>query len=237
MSRRPLTPTQSGTRLPRHTPSRVSAALAMAIALLAWTSLALQTDVTVHRLILRGFDMIAALERRAGYLTSLTALVVALCFTCVALQARSAPGRFLRHPAAITAVVVYIVFVGTAYNVLLLHLWTPAGWRAWLNESLHTALPLPCTLYWLCFVPRFHLTIRGCLPWLAYPLGYLCITFRRGSATDFYPCPFIDVGKLGYARVLVNTALLLAGFIALVALFAAINARRRASTAPVTLDR
>jgi hypothetical protein len=220
------TPMPHDTDLPLHTPSLASTAMATAIALLAWSSLALQTDLTVHRLLLRGFDMAEALGRVAGYLTNLTALAVALCFTCVALRVRAAPGRFLRQPAAVTAVVVYIVFVGIAYNVLLRHLWTPHGWRAWLNESMHTVSPLLCALYWLLFVPRFRLTVRACLLWFVYPLTYLLVTFWRGSTSDFYPYPFIDVSRLGYPRVMFNTAMLLVCLVVLMALFAAINARR-----------
>jgi hypothetical protein len=216
-----------------HRESPVSAAMAAAIALIAWVALALQTDITVHRLLLRGFDLTGAIERLAGYLTNLTVFMVALCFSCVALRARSLPGQLLRRPAAVTAVVVCMVFVGIAYNLLLRHLWTPSGGRAWLNETLHTVIPLLCAIYWLSFVPRFQMTLRGCLLWFVYPLGYLLVTFWRGSTTDFYPYPFIDVGQLGYARVLINTALLLASFVALMATFAAINARRRPAVAAI----
>lgn len=230
MPRRPCCPPScarardAGLPLPAPTPaSRASAAC---IAALAWVSFALQTDVTVHRLLLRGFDMVEALERFTGYLTNLTVFMVALCFSCIALRARSRAGRFFRHPPAVTAVVIYIAFVGIAYNLLLRRLWTPSGAREWLNESLHSALPLLCALYWLLFVPRFRLLPRDALLWFAYPLAYLVVTFWRGHATDFYPYPFIDVVQLGYARVLVNTVLLLAGLVVLMALFLAINARR-----------
>jgi hypothetical protein len=131
----------------------------------------------------------------------------------------------------LTAVVVYIVFVGIAYNTLLRHLWTPYGYRALLNELLHTVIPLLCTLYWLLFVPRFHLLLRDCLFWLIYPLGYLLITLWRGSETDFYPYPFINVSELGYERVLINAVLLLLGFFILMGVFIAIN-HRRPRTAP-----
>jgi len=208
-------------------PNLYAIAMASAIALLAWGALAAQADITIHRMALRGFDTLEAIGRLAAYLTNLTVLLVALCFTCVALRVRAWPGRILSGPAAVSAVTVYIVFVGMAYNVLLRHLWTPHGYRALLNESLHSFIPLLCAAYWLLFVPRFELTPRERLAWFVYPLGYLAITFWRGSVTDFYPYPFIDVDQLGYAHVLVNSALLLAAFVVLMAVFAAINARRR----------
>jgi hypothetical protein len=200
--------------------------MAALIAVLAWLAFAAQTDITINRMLLRGLTVIDGIERLSSYLTNLTMLAVAISFSCVAARARVAPARFFRKPPVLTAVVVYVVFVGIAYNALLRHLWTPSGYRAVLNELLHTVIPLLCTLYWLLFVPRFHLLLRDCLLWLVYPLCYLFVTFWRGSETDFYPYPFIDVGELGFGHVLVNTLSLLFGFLLLMAAFIAINHRR-----------
>ncbi|MGF6241984.1 hypothetical protein P3T42_003738 [Paraburkholderia sp. GAS38] len=219
-------PERHPSELPLATPSFASVSMASLIAVLAWLAFVAQTDITIGRMLMRGLGVIEGIERISSYLTNLTVLAVAIGFTCVALRARSAPGRFFRKPPVLTAVVVYIVFVGIAYNTLLRHLWTPAGFRSLLNESLHTVIPLLCALYWLLFVPRFHLQLRHCLFWLVYPLGYLFMTFWRGSETDFYPYPFINVSELGYERVLVNTLLLLLGFVLLMGVFIAINHRR-----------
>jgi hypothetical protein len=205
--------------------------LAAVIALVAWGALAAQTDITIHRLALRGFDTFEAFGRLTAYLTNLTVLLVSLCFSCVALRVRAWPARFLSGPAALSAVTVYIVFVGVAYNMLLRHLWTPHGYRALVNESLHSLIPLLCAAYWLLFVPRFTLSARERLAWLVYPLVYLVVTFWRGNETDFYPYPFIDAGQIGYAQALVNSALLLAAFVVLMTVFTAINARRRVAVA------
>lgn len=216
---------------PLHAPSVASIALSMSIALIAWLAFAAQTDITVHRMVSRGYGVMDGIERLTSYLTNLTIFTCALCFTCVACVAcftrRSPPLlRFFRHPPVVTAVTCYIVFVGFAYNLLLRHLWTPSGWRMLLNESLHTVVPLLAALYWLLFVPRFHLTLRHLLWWLVYPLGYLALTMLRGAFSDFYPYPFIDVGELGYERALINASLLVLAFMLLMAVFVAINHRR-----------
>lgn len=207
--------------------SPYATALAGAIALLAWGALAAQTDITIERMVLRGFDTFEAIGRLSAYLTNLTVLLVALTFTCIALRLRTWPARFFSAPGTVSAVTLYIVFVGIAYNLLLRHLWTPHGYRALLNESLHSLIPLLCAAYWLLFVPRLSLSARDRLVWLVYPLGYLAVTLWRGTETDFYPYPFIDVGQLGYAHVLVNSVLLLAAFMVLMTVFVTINARRR----------
>jgi hypothetical protein len=221
-------PQQTGAEhaLPLHTPGTTSLLLAACIATIAWLALAAQTDVTVHRMLARGLSVFDGVERLSSYLTNLTVFAVALCFSCVAALGRSPLGRFFRKPPVVTAVVVYIVFVGLAYNLLLRHLWTPSGYRAVLNECLHTVIPVLSAIYWVLFVPRFHLTLRQCLLWLIYPLGYLCITLWRGSTSDFYPYPFINVGELGYPHVLLNASLLVLAFVTLMGVFIALNHRR-----------
>src|SRR3546814_10249548 len=52
------------------------------------------------------------------------------CFSCVALRGRSSLGRFFGKPAVITAVVIYMAFVGLAYNLLLRGIWTPPSGRS-----------------------------------------------------------------------------------------------------------
>ena len=222
--------------LPLHTPSVASITLAASIAVISWLAFAAQTDITVHRLLARGFGVIDGIERLTSYLTNLTIFVCALGFTCVASRGRTPLARFFRQPTVVTAVVVYIVFVGVAYNVLLRHLWTPSGYRLLVNESLHTAVPMLAALYWLLFVPRFHLNVRHVLLWMIYPLGYLALTLLRGALSDFYPYPFIDVVELGYQRVLINATLLVLAFLLLMAVFIAINHRRPVSSASRTKE-
>src|ERR1700761_7508579 len=195
--------------LPLHTPSVSSVTLAAIIAVIAWISLVAQADVTIDRTLARGLTVLDGLARMSSYLTNLTVLACAICFTCVALRTHRSPlVRFFRQPTVVTAVVVYMVFVGIAYNLLLRGIWTPTAYRRVLNESLHSVLPMLAALYWVLFVPRFQLRPRHCALWLVYPLAYLGVTFWRGSLSDFYPYPFIDVETLGLRQVLVNSALL-----------------------------
>jgi hypothetical protein len=225
---RPAPSQQHEPELPLHTPSVSSVTLAAIIAVIAWISIVAQTDLTIDRTLARGLSVLDGIARLSSYLTNLTVLACAICFTCVALRGRSpAIVRFFRQPTVVTAVVVYMAFVGIAYNLLLRGLWSPAAYRLLLNESLHSVLPMLTALYWMLFVPRFHLRLRHCLLWLVYPVAYLVITFWRGSLSDFYPYPFINVDVLGVRHVVVNSALLFGGFLMLMAVFVGINFRRR----------
>lgn len=206
--------------------------VALLIALMAWIALAAQAGITINRLLLRGLTVLDGLERMASYLTNLTVLLTALCFSALAMGrdwplAARWPLAFLRKPPVVSAIVVYLAFVGVAYNVLLRHLWTPSGLRVLVNETLHSALPLLAALYWLWWVPRFQLHLRQCLAWLVYPLGYLWLTLWRGGNSGFYPYPFIDVDHLGYARVLFNSGMLLLAFVVLMCVFIAFNHKRK----------
>lgn len=220
--------------LPLHTPSVASLSLAAAIALIAWLAVAAQADITIGRMLARGLSVLEGLERMSSYLTNLTVFISAICFSCVATRARSPLARFFRQPTVVTAIVVYMVFVGIAYNVLLRYLWTPSGYRALVNECLHTVVPALAALYWVLFVPRFHLRARQCALWLVYPLCYLFVTLWRGSVSDFYPYPFINVNELGYAHALFNATLLVLGFVTLMGIFIAINQRRPDLNMPET---
>ncbi|MEZ2351752.1 Pr6Pr family membrane protein [Caballeronia sp. RCC_10] len=218
--------------LPLHTPSTASLATAAAIALIAWLAIAAQMDLSIARSLGRGLTVIEGLARMSSYLTNLTVLLTALCFTCVATRAQAPIARFFRQPTVVTAVVVYVVFVGIAYNALLRFWWTPSGYRAFVNEMLHTVVPLLAALYWLLFVPRFHLSWRRCALWLVYPLCYLFITLWRGSASAFYPYWFINVAELGYERVFFNATLLIVAFLVLMSVFLVINHRREDLSVP-----
>ncbi|MCC8403971.1 Pr6Pr family membrane protein [Paraburkholderia sp. MMS20-SJTN17] len=214
--------------LPLQTPSVASLTLAAVIAVIAWIAILAQADLTIDRTLARGLTVFDALARMSSYLTNLTVLACALCFTSIALWKHGSPlARFFRRPTAVTAVVAYMVFVGIAYHLLLRGLWPLSPYRRLLNESLHSLLPTLAALYWMLFVPRFHLRLRHCLLWLVYPLTYLGVTFWRGTLSDFYPYPFINVEVLGLRQVLVNSALLFGGFLMLLAVFAGINFRRR----------
>lgn len=213
-----------GTHLfPAHRGSGISRALAALIAAISWFAFVAQTDITIERLLAHGGGVLDGLDRLTMYLTNLTILMSALCFTSLALSLTTPMSRFFRQPSVISAVVAYLAFVGIAYNLLLRQLWTPTGFRALVNESLHTVVPLLAIVYWIFFVPVFQASLKKSMLWLVYPLGYLSVTLWRGALSGFYPYPFIDVNKLGYGRVLVNSSLLLAGFMALMALLLAVN--------------
>jgi hypothetical protein len=72
------------------------------------------------------------------------------------------------------------------------------------DELLHYATPILFLIDWLAFVPK------GYVPWtmigtsLIAPMVYGFWTMGHGALTNWYPYPFVDVGKIGYHRALMN---------------------------------
>ncbi|MEP7143858.1 MAG: Pr6Pr family membrane protein [Ferruginibacter sp.] len=146
------------------------------------------------------------ITRFFGYFTVLTNILVALCFTLLLLKPDSGWGRFFARPATLTALTVYIGVVGFIYNVILRFLWRPQGLQFVVDELLHSVIPVLFILYWFLFVPKKTLKWKNILSWMIYPAVYCIYSLVRGGIGGFYPYPFIDVGILGYNKVLFNVA-------------------------------
>ncbi|MGF7191758.1 hypothetical protein JOE11_004826 [Robbsia andropogonis] len=189
-----------------------------------------QVTKTMTWFMSQGWSWAESAIRTASYLTNLTIALSAVCFVVV-LLAMTPLKRWLPpwsyRASVITAVTLYLAFVGCGYNLLLRGHWAPTGMRAVLNEVVHTIVPILALIYWMLYVPRFTVNARRLWLWLVYPLGYLFCMLWSGSVRDFYPYPFINVERLGIERVLGNALGLVIGFLALMALFLLINHRRR----------
>ncbi|MEQ8935469.1 MAG: Pr6Pr family membrane protein [Amphiplicatus sp.] len=183
-----------------------------AIALLGWYALGLQ-------LWLRLFDPAPpgpalSLLNFFSYFTILTNILIALSMTFAALPGtRGAAGLFKRTPVR-TALTLYIAVVGTVYFLILRHTWDPQGWQLVADRLLHYVIPVLALLDWIFVTPKQGLKPALALRWLSYPAAYGAYVLIRGGIDGFYPYPFLDVSNLGYGRVLINLAVLLAVFTA-----------------------
>lgn len=184
----------------------------IAIVLLGWFALISQFYLilqngtgTVTEIIIRYFS----------FFTILTNLIVALCSTVLLFKPKSGLGDFFSKPSTLTAITVYITIVGLVYNVILRFLWQPQGLQYITDELLHTVIPLLFILVWFLYVPKKDLKYKNAFAWLAYPLVYVVYIAIRGEITGEYPYPFIDVGQLGYSKVLINSGGLVIAFLGL----------------------
>jgi hypothetical protein len=144
------------------------------------------------------------LTRYFSYFTLLTNLLVALVCTITIFSPQSAAGRFVTRYSTVTATTVYILLVGIVYNLVLRQIWEPTGLQKVVDELLHSVIPFLFLLYWVIYIPKQHVRATSFLPWLIYPLVYIIFILTRGSFSDFYPYPFVNLSKLSWQQVMIN---------------------------------
>lgn len=182
-------------------PTSSNKTLPILIAIAGWFALAAQFYLLLDN---RTAPVAETILRYFGFFTILTNLLVAISLSYLVLAPDSRPGRFFAKATTLTAITVYIVVVGLVYNAVLRFLWAPQGLQKLVDEFLHSIIPVLFLLYWMIYVPKRHLQWRLLWGWLVYPLVYCIYTLLRGTASGFYPYPFMNVTGLGYPVVLRN---------------------------------
>lgn len=200
---------------------RVEKFYLVAMAIVGWLAVLLQIALVVKTFTSSGQSALGAVIQALSYFTVLTNLMVAIVVTVKA--ARGGSESFLTRPSAMSAVAVYIFVVGLIYSLLLRALWDPTGLQKTADVALHDFMPILYVLYWFAFVPKGSLRWGQPVRWLIYPLGYVAYSLVRGALTGVYPYHFADVNAIGYPAVLLNTVMLLGGFVILGAIAVAVN--------------
>ena len=152
------------------------------------------------------------------YFTTTTNAFVVLVFAVLAL------GRPpVVTPRIVAGTALSILLVGIVNAVLLRGIGRLFGpWR--LDDVLvHAATPVLVPLFWLLATPKGHLRARDPFVWGLYPLAYLAYALGRGAWEGRYAYPFIDVARLGWARVGVTAGAIALGFIAVGGLWVAVD--------------
>lgn len=162
------------------------------IAACGWSGLILE----VVLVFLRVHSLGAALWRMAIFFTILSNLTTAIVFTGIAFGSLK-----LRHPLMLAGLAMTMALVGAVFELMLRRIVHPTGWRLVTNALLHDAVPLLTVAAWLFLAEKGRLRARD--PWLIaiFPIVYLGYALVRGATGGFYPYPFIDPGKIGWAGV------------------------------------
>jgi hypothetical protein len=102
-----------------------------------------------------------------------------------------------------------IAITGVVFVTVLAPLVHPTGVAAWVNGGFHYVSPAMTVVGWLLFGPRPRVDWRT-IGWaFVWPVAWIAYTFAHGAATHWYPYPFLDASKIGYAEALRNTGLVL----------------------------
>jgi hypothetical protein len=115
------------------------------------------------------------------------------------------------HDGTVWRVVGMATLVGIAVTAVvhwfflrpILHL---TGSSYVVDKLLHVVVPLLFIVGWVVAGPRRQATRREILPMLLWPALWGAYTIIRGFAADFWPYPFMNIDKLGWAHVLANLA-------------------------------
>ena len=190
---------------------RSARAVAFFGALTGWFALVAQLYLMINN---RVTPIPETLLRFFDFFTINTNILVALCFSFIAVAPNSKAGQFFSKATTITAITVYIIIVGIVYNIILRSTWDPQGLQKLVDELLHSVTPVLFLIFWLVYVPTGNLKWENAFPWLMYPVLYMTYALIFGAVTKFYPYPFVDVSNLGYGKALTN-----AGLVLLVVLF------------------
>ena len=153
-----------------------------------------------------------------SFFTILTNTLAAIYFTRITFSRDDKTGT-VNKPGALTAITVYIFMVGSVYQVVLRRIWKPAGLQLIVDELLHSVIPVSVIIFWALYENKKAVGYRQIPKWAIYPLAYLVYILIRGSFSDFYPYPFVNVGEIGMAKTILNSAVLVLVFFLVAALF------------------
>ncbi|HWU78040.1 MAG TPA: Pr6Pr family membrane protein [Rhodanobacter sp.] len=182
-------------------------------AVIGWLALGLQLTLSIQLAVANGKSPASGAWIYLGYFTVLTNLLAALALTAAARTQHGRFGRFFARPEVHTVAAMSIIVVAAVYHLLLRQLWQPQGWQIVGDDALHTVMPLLFVLHWWLAVPKGRLHWRQVVAWQIYPAGYFVYALARGAVDGWYPYPFVDVGVLGYPRVLLNASGVLLVFV------------------------
>jgi hypothetical protein len=148
-----------------------------------------------------------------AFFTILSNLFGAIVFLWLAARWRSTGTRttdLLRGASAVYLTVTFFVVIALLSGADL-QLAVP-----WVDFVLHKLFPVIVVVDWIIDPPVTRLTFRQALVWLAYPLIWTAFTVIRGALDGWYPYPFLNPANGGYSSVVVVSAAIFVGFIAII---------------------
>ena len=111
--------------------------------------------------------------------------------------------------------VLAIAVTGVVHFVALRPIQDLSGWDAVADILLHVVSPIIAVIGWLTFGPRPRIGARDVGRSVIWPVLWLIYTLIHGAISSWYPYPFVDVDDIGYARTLINAAIVTVIFLAL----------------------
>lgn len=159
----------------------------------------------------------AGIVRYLSFYTHLTNLLAA-CAVTLPLLRKSDTGFFSRG-STLAGIAVNLIVVSITFNLLLRNLMHLHGVQVFADIILHDLMPVLFVIYWWLFAPKGFWRWRSIAAWLVYPIGFFGYSLVRGAAIGWYPYPFMNAARLGYAQTFLNSLGILAGLLGISAIF------------------
>ena len=112
-----------------------------------------------------------------------------------------------------------ISVTGVVYTTVLRTQHQLHGWALATDAVFHYVVPLAAVIGWLAFGPRPRCDLRTACWSLAWPVAWLGYTLLHGYVAGWYPYPFIDVTRHGYAIVALSALAVAAALAVMAAAF------------------
>lgn len=173
---------------------------------LGWFAIITQFVLIIQN---RETDIPETIIRFFSYFTILTNILVTLYFTAKVLGFSIKPLDLFSKKTTLTVLTAFIIIVGLVYQFMLRHVWEPTGMQRFIDELLHSIIPLYMLVYWFIFDTKEKIKFRDAIMWVLYPLFYLIFILVRGHFCNYYPYPFLNIQEIGTDMALVNSTLIL----------------------------
>lgn len=180
----------------------------------------------------RQADVLETIIRFFSFFTILTNILVALYFSVRVFNSQNRLLLFLNKIGSITAITVFILLVGIVYQIVLRSIWKPEGLQKFVDELLHTIIPLFVLIYWFIFSKREDSNFSILKKWLIYPFSYFIFIIIRGTFSGFYPYPFVDASVLESQQIAVNFILITLFVLFLFVILVFISQKTKSKTQP-----
>lgn len=160
-----------------------------------------------------GATLLQAIWLLLGAFTIIANSLIVIVFGTIAVR-----GRPSVSPNWIGCATLSILLVGIVFNLVLGQI-PQQSWFGRLGDSLHHhVMPVLVPLWWLVHAPKGRLTRDAPLRWAAFPLVYAAYSLLRAQLTPpdvpgRYPYFFMNVEMLSWGPVLINIAVIAAGFL------------------------
>ncbi|MEU7529378.1 Pr6Pr family membrane protein [Saccharothrix sp. NPDC042600] len=112
-----------------------------------------------------------------------------------------------------------IVITGLVFAIVLAPMVHLTGAALVATIGFHYVSPWAFLAAWLLLGPRPRMTWGTVAAAFLWPVAWLLYIFTQGAFTRWYPYPFLDVTKLGFADALRNALLVVAVAVVLAAVF------------------